>query len=304
MRIPYIDTKRPSDAARQLAKLSADLPLSKIQAAVAKASGYRDWSELRAQVSPKPGGARDAAADAALILKLARALNLAVGDVQDAVARSRLVDGQAWSNARHHATRLALWRATFLGTPRPGQPGSLVKVVSDGRTSRRAYLRQAGRPTWVVYDDGPGSCADFEVVEDPREAGFIPRRLWAPYGYWTLDDGSIIVFSRDYYPLWRLVEGRVERPEPWWWILDTRSEFHFGVSLRLDDYNWDSGPTHELAMRFLEEHRVAGLPKLVDLMERLLTTDADRIADALEASFPPPGAELPLYATRGEHRFW
>ncbi len=304
MRIAFIDPKRPSDAARQLAKLSADLTLSHIQAAVARACGYRDWHELRTQTGVGQIAPRDPVSDAALIAALSRELGLLAGDVQDGVARSRLVDGQAWTLDRHQATRLAIWRNGFLGSAQRGQPGSRVKVVSDGRATRRAYLRQAGRPTWVVYDDGPGTCADFESVADPAGADFIPRRLWAPYGYWTLDDGSIVVFSRDYYPLWRLAEGRVERPDPWWWIVGIRSEFHFGVSLGLDDHQWDSGPTHNLAMAFLERHRVIGLPKLVDWMERLMGSDADRITDLLEASMPAPDGDIPPYATRGEHRFW
>ena len=304
MRIPFIDPKRPSDAARQLTKLSDDLPLTKVQAAVARACGYRDWHELRTQAGPGPAAPRDTAADAALILDLASALRLEPGDVQDVAARTRLVDGAVWTLERHQATRLAMWRASFLGPVRRGQPGSRVKVVSDGRNARRAYLRQAGRPTWVIYDDGPGTCADFEAVAEPSGVDFIPRRLWAPYGHWTLDDGSIVVFSRDYYPLWRLIDGRVERPQPWWWIVGIRREFHFGVSLGLDDHQWDSGKTHALAMAFLDRHGVVGLPKLVDLMERLMTTDADRITDVLEARLPMTEGDPPPYATRGEHRIW
>lgn len=62
-----------------------------------------------------------------------------------------------------------------------------------------AYLIRSGKPTYLLFDTGMGSRADFEVAT-PRKplADFVSSRLWLPYGYWTLQDGSEVIFARDY----------------------------------------------------------------------------------------------------------
>jgi hypothetical protein len=47
-----------------------------------------------------------------------------------------------------------------------------------------------------------------------RPFGPLPRGLW-PYGWWLLQDGSEVCFSRGYCPLYRVYpDGKVERADP------------------------------------------------------------------------------------------
>ncbi len=62
--------------------------------------------------------------------------------------------------------------------------------------------------------------AYFEVVT-PRFPlpDFVPSRIWLPYGVWKLSDGSEVLFSRDYLPMWRVSSERTERLAPRLWIM-------------------------------------------------------------------------------------
>ncbi len=168
---------------------------------------------------------------------------------------------------------------------------------AGGRPSRPAYLRIAGRPSSVVYDSGPETCADFEVVT-PRSplADFVPSRLWLPYGYWTLSDGSQVIFARDYLPMWRIVEGVVERLEPWYWIKGINAAFNFAQSRGTSD--WAAGDARELVLAHLAQHRILGLPRLVDVMPHLLEPEVGSIAKGVGRLRERRGGDalLPAYA--------
>jgi len=296
MRIEFSDAERPKAAAKYLVRLSPHLKLSATQEALARAVGYRDWHELSASLRPGipalPLGDEHNAA-VRVILDLADELGLADGDVQFALTKARLF-GAAWSLDEQLRMRTSIWRQQVFGPPGRGKPGTVVKVRVSGRPFRPAYLRIAGRLSWVVYDNGPGACADFEVVT-PRSplADFVPSRLWLPYGYWTLDDGSHVIFARDYLPMWRVASGVVERLEPWYWINGIASTFNFAQSLNTSV--WSVGGARGLALAHLARHRVVGLPRLVDVMPHLLEPDVERIDQAVSrlcerrgGARPPP----------------
>ncbi len=109
---------------------------------------------------------------------------------------------------------------------------------------------------------------------------FVPSRLWLPYGYWTLRDGSEVIFARDYLPMWRIAQGTVERLDPWLWIKGISGEFHFIQSVAT--VVWASGPARELALRHLQDRRIFELPKLVDIMPHLFEVDVKTITDGVE----------------------
>ena len=104
MRIPFDDPSRPKAVSKQLATLSTGLRLSVAQEAVVKACGYRDWHDFIGSTSRGPVAYQASTdQDAAVVARLADALNLADSDVQHIVAKAKLVDGESWPLARHQA---------------------------------------------------------------------------------------------------------------------------------------------------------------------------------------------------------
>ena len=96
------------------------------------------------------------------------------------------------------------------------QRGAVGKLKTVGRNGEAVILRERGRPTYVISHQAISTVGDFEYVS-PRVAPplFVPMRLYLPYGYWTEHDGSRVIFSRDYKPMWRLRGRSIERVEPW-----------------------------------------------------------------------------------------
>jgi hypothetical protein len=147
-----------------------------------------------------------------------------------------------------------------------------------------------------MSDTGMALRADFKVVT-PRTPlpDFVPSRLWLPYGYWTLRDGSEVMFSRDYFPLWRIAQGAVERLDPWLWIKDKTAETHFTKAAAT--VVWAVGPARELALQHLVARRIFELPKLVDVMPHLFEPDVDKIADGVGRLHATGRSQpLPFYA--------
>src|SRR5438128_2746534 len=202
MRILISDLSKPKAAAKWLSRISSEVKLHGALEAIARATGYRDWHEL----SGAPVGsssAFDIEVARNVILQVADELGLQPGDVQYAIAKSRLIGSGPWHLDDHLAVTTRIWRERFFGAPKRGKPGTIVNVRAHGET-RLAFLSLAGRPTHVVYDTGPGICADFEALTPSVPlADFVPSRLWLPYGYWTLRDRSEVIFARDYLPMWR-----------------------------------------------------------------------------------------------------
>ena len=88
----------------------------------------------------------------------------------------------------------------------------MVRIKNDtpSLNGEKAILKKYDGPTQVIADIGPDVVvADNEVVFPKKTLPlFVPARLKLAYGYWTEADGSKVLFSRDYKPLWRLTEGR------------------------------------------------------------------------------------------------
>ena len=112
------------------------------------------------------------------------------------------------------------------------QPGTLVKLNTGALGVRR------GSPAIVLSIDargGPRLLTDAAIGEATRREisvprlplpPFVPMRLWMPYGVWTEESGSQVLFSRDYCPLWRISPiGEVSSEEPWRWIEFVQEEW-------------------------------------------------------------------------------
>lgn len=282
-RIQYPTLERPKLAAKLLARVKSDVPLNRALEAVAKASGYRDWHELARTARPADRRTDVPPLETArdVILTVATSLGMDMGDVHYAISKSRLLADDPPGIDAMLALRAMLWRAALFGPPARDKPGTIVRVKSPGERGL-AYLKAAGRPTYVVLDNGVGIRADSEVTT-PRvaPADFVPSRLWLPYGYWTLEDGSIVLFSRDYKPLWHKSAERTVRMDPWTWVsaIVSHSFFH---SPKVGEMSWDKDPARGRAVRYLEENRLFDPPKLLDAMPYLFAKGVDSVSDAVD----------------------
>lgn len=299
MRIQFSDTSRPKQAAKNLARLPGAPALSTVQAVVARSLGYRDWHDLDQNPGTDSAVSSTGPDAPRIISNLAALIGLPDADVQYAVSKARLFGSTPWTLDEQLDIRAGLWRSRLFGPPGRGKLGTVVRDMAyNARTP--AYLLVPGKPTTILSDTQRLTRADFEVTT-PRTpaADFVPSRLWLPYGAWTLNDGSEVLFSRDYYPLWRIDGERVERIDPWLWIDGKVDEMHFAPPR---SSVWASGPARDAALEKLARHRIADVPRLADIMAHLIDPDIDTFGPAVARlrvrSYPD--AVTPVFARINE----
>lgn len=273
MRIQFSDIERPKAASKWLVRGSPNIKLSAAQEALARAAGYRDWHELAASTRVDETDDMHAVRLVALIDRLAGDLGMLFGDVQYALTKARLFE-LLLTPEMQLGLRARAMRVYSLGSSGRGKPGTVVlsKARSLGgsvKVGSNGYLlpRSIKSPdvSRVYFAGGICTLANFEVrtPQFPRP-DFVPARFWLPYGYWTLGDASIVLYSRDYLPLWHIdLDGIITRPEPWYWIKGIVNHFYFFQYCGTPGI-WSSGPSANAAIQFLREHRVLGLPRLVE----------------------------------------
>lgn len=295
MRISFLDLSRPKATAKALASLSPQRKLCRVQDALAQELGYRDWHDLSANGRSNMPATADAATLMNVIMGLALKLDLEAADVQHVISRARLLSPASLSLEVQLRLCTAIWRR-YIGPPGRGKPGTIIKVNIHGSVET-AYLQEWGRPTFLLFDSGPGDRADFEVVT-PRQppSDFLPSCLWLPYGYWTLKDGSEIIFSRDYFPLWRVTDHMVERLDPWLWINGITEERHFSKFAATTC--WHYGTAREFALRHLSERRISSLPRLVNVMTYIFEPGVRKLSHSVERLCAARGdaTRVPSYA--------
>ena len=140
----------------------------------------------------------------------------------------------------------------------------------------------------MLANDGIWSARRSQVTLTNAELSqFQPMRLRLPYGEWTEGDGTRVMFSRDYFPLWRIsLAGTVSADEPWRAVRHTSESFHWG------DHNppW-THPTVARAMEgLLNTLGIVEPPTLMRAVPMLIAGEADDIADAV-SKLVPIGAE-------------
>ena len=71
---------------------------------------------------------------------------------------------------------------------------------------------------------------EVSVCRDQSQARFFrPMRLYLPYGRWRCDNGTEVLFNRDYRPLWqKSASGTITVADPDEWITFSRQEWFFG----------------------------------------------------------------------------
>lgn len=275
MRLHFPNLTRPKKAAKHLSAVFPDIPLSSIQRAVAVACGYRDWHELEvnhAAAEPSvldehlPEGAfRERAI--ALSRGLAAALNVHDGDVQAALPDMRLTGNRPFTRDDHEFIRTACWRAGPLPWKAGRHPGVIFRIKSAGfsKIEPHWWRKSSGGVRFLYHSTDNGVVATFEaVVPRTRMEDFVPRRFWLPYGWMDMEDGSRVLFSRDYLPLWRITDGKVERLKPTTEMSGERHWFREGGG------PWSYGSAREAAERMLMEHGITALPRLADVLPILI----------------------------------
>lgn len=292
MRIYFRSIERAKKSAKALAASVNGISLSTAQEALAKSAGYRDWHELARTIGRSPMEMRCTSGPdnrprpdtVSLALGLSNRLSLSVGDGLYALAEMKLPGVGIGDFESYEAMWLRLFRETQPLRDGERATGTVVKIDSPGweGVGAIAILKEYGRLSHLITHKWPDSLvADFEVVFPGRPLSlFVPARLKLSYGVWTEEDGSKVLFSRDYKPLWRLTDGKKpERLRPWERIKWIESQ-HF----------WDDRNTPWWSARRLEEeeNRLRGfgincLPKLADALPDLLfDNDVRRVDGAVE----------------------
>jgi len=270
MRIRFDDIESAKSIAKKLARETSN-SLSTCQEALARASGYANWHELSNSTNEYAESLETVSLDrlALLISFLAKRLSANGGDVQYALSTSPAIPRSRFGVADHMRLRAAVFRyieIPDLGRRKPGAVGRFKN------TKELLILRRfAGAVLCIKEGSANAAVADFEFVS-PRVPLplFIPARLYLAYGIWTEEDGSEVLFSRDYMPLWRLRKNeRPARVSPIEWIKYTDQRWFWTDA----DAPWDDVQRTRAHIRRLEDFGVRGAPRLVEILPALVFSE-------------------------------
>lgn len=197
-------------AAQALSKLPDACSLSACQTVLAQACGFRDLHHLQASQSKLQNFSEPRISTRAdIISNIHSVSNFQIGDILDALTRSRF-----FSEKADMETTLAVREALFAANyPKQGRNdvGAPCRVRAPGYDNTRALLVERGVGpeglTHVMTDDSIIFCVSREAPAHHTGRIFVPLRFWIPYGVWTEADGSKVLFSRDYCPLWKIKDG-------------------------------------------------------------------------------------------------
>jgi hypothetical protein len=289
VRFHFPNLARPKKAAKQLAKLLPQSSLASAQIAISKVLGYRDWHDLEVQHASQPATDLDDELTVEQFrgrmleqtIALASALSIPDVRAQYLLSAVRLTGNRRASKLDHELIRTSHWRNTSLPWRGPKAPGATFTIKERGVAPRRAYVRRIERGVDAITDQSCASgCADFEAsFPRVRIDDFVPVRLTLPYGWWTQADGTIVVFSRDYMPLWNVRPGRdPEQAEPWARIKFERQDFFGDMNAEL---NWTSEIALGAASDRFTRFGITGLPILVDVLPILVDNPGMDVRDAV-----------------------
>ncbi|MFV1852834.1 MAG: hypothetical protein ACMZ66_19335, partial [Thalassospira sp.] len=159
--------------------------------------------------------------------------------------------------------------------------GHIVKLKLPGRHNSPAYVKEHNGTFLRLITDRSldTGVASFEI-RNPRTQPepFVPKRLVYAYGSWREKDGSLVLFSRDYKPLWRVRKNKhPERVSPWLWIDFVEQEHFWGD----ENCPWDSKKRQLEENQRLHCYGVKGLPMLSDVLPYALSSQATPRIDEL-----------------------
>jgi hypothetical protein len=270
LRILYRDIDNYKQMAKILTK-SVDRSLMRCQEALAKASGYRDVFEMRAVSEFRSGltSIHHLTVDEKVqfILSVSKILQVGATDVQYAVSQMSVFQWQGGIREQLEI-RAKILRQTSLPDLGRRQPGSVGRLKYNGH---QLILRSFGSLVSAVHDGGSDfACCDFEFVTPKKPLSiFVPGRLYYAYGAWTEADGSRVLYSRDYLPMWRIRQGQPpERVNPADWIIHDSALDQWFWGDEKAPWNNKARQAQEIAR--LESFGVTGLPYSADLLEDLV----------------------------------
>lgn len=278
MRLFFCSTAAIKRAAKQL---TSPHKLSERHDLLAKSCGYRDFHDVTKNLVT----ANEVTSQRS---------KLSVGDWADLVIRIADETGKEYGETQYQlliahflpivflpvegaiSLREKIFERTTLPPAVGRVRGAVVRFKPGGRgKGERAFFlreqKEEGNTLLLADNHIKASKVATNECVIPREPlpSFIPTRLYEPYGYLTEDDGTIIIFSRDYLALWKIVSGgAVERPLP------------FAVSMS-NEAKWFRKPRQNLREDIaaesgaLQKFRLIGFPRLVETLPRLIATDGD-----------------------------
>jgi hypothetical protein len=252
---------------------------------VARLCGYQNYNELMnitnsLNVENVPEISFSIEQRAAFAGKLAVEAKINPGDAIDALETSRLLGDKSIGMKKLIAVRTELFSLEYRKDTEKRKKGEIGKLrnLMSGETA--GILREYGRPTRVItHKSANSTVADFEYIS-PRNLlpFFIPMRLYLPYGHWIEIDGSWVLFSRDYFPLWRIRMGcEPERLNP-----SERIKFDF-QNYYWGDHRvpWSDAELYDELIEQLDEFGIRSLPRSVEILKTIL--DDDKIDDFKDA---------------------
>lgn len=212
MQLSFNGLARPKRAARNL-KIAYDIKLAAAHMLIAKLAGYRDWHELeRSGLSDAP-----------------RPLDVELHERARDQRRMRLIERLSQISQRSfmEAARGVLCAQLL----HQNQEGPARSYRDDGSfyvgqtvfldADSKGIVLDASRAVEVLDTQGGVALRGREEIR-PAEADpklGLPLRLLLAYGKWTESDGSIVLFARDYMPIWRIEPGgRIKPADPSEWI--------------------------------------------------------------------------------------
>jgi hypothetical protein len=268
---PFITTEQAfKSAAKNLCKLPGAGSLSACQTILAKATGHRDLHHaqaLQAQRGSVPIAA-PSATPVEILTSLEKAMEGKVGPILNALQKARFF-GPKMGPKEALIFRADLFSKEFPATSQEalGSPC----ITTEGGAARRALLISRGkdesRICKAMTDHGIVTCVGSELVQHRTGVFFIPEPFYKPYGVWTEKDGSKVVFSRDYCPLWKIQEGRApiqDDPNRWVHFTDQKWFSDKGTVTSGADLDRKRG------LEILQEYRVVSVPKLVEWLPECL----------------------------------
>jgi len=255
-------------AAKALSGLPGAGALSACQTFLAQSIGFRDFHHYQATSFAK-NMAAPPSVQLGVIQRLHAATGWPQGDILNAFVQTRFFEPKP-----DIATTLRLREDLFaeqytvVGRSSLGAP---CRLSADGGPRQRALLVERGKGrdglTRAMTDHAIRTCVSYELPAHRAGRFFIPLRFWMPYGIWTEEDGSQVIFSRDYCPLWKITEGRAaQRDDPDRHCLFKDQKWFF-------DEGSFRGPVEKVAeqgLDILRNHGVVSMPHLVEWLPECL----------------------------------
>lgn len=291
MRIYAINDRRFLAAAKYLSNRIPELKLSKVQQALSRALGYRDFHDFQSEHKLRPPSQLDQEISefefrrrwVKIIVGVAENIDVDDGTIQYHLSHTRLTGDRTWTLEDHLAIRAQCWVERGIVGLRGRKYGSFGRIKEKGKTQfgEAGFIVHSGKPSSLLGPSGFWNCADYEL--SPLKSSldpFIPFSHYIPYGY-KLDGEQKVYFGREYFPLWIVnADGKVERPNPW-------DELHVGSTgtwfAKITGEHFLSDATRALALDCLTQDGIFGLPVFANATPTILKCGTQSLSATVDA---------------------